>query len=238
MNQKLLAAAMVAAIAATVLSCDSPKKTPNPPQVKGKWDIGFVQANPEVTTYLVEVSASGGSGAAQVQVLNDQRDNSGPATVTSLSPIPLGACGLDVIFADTGAVPLNLKNGDSWSITVVFGSVAQVQANPNNTSKAKVSVSGTYTCLAAPCHGGMYQSGVPLPWPITQLIGIEASEFKQVDINQTDANFTGTIAEQKILSWYLVNLNPGDTVKVCYERKTASDETGRELFPGQAGQCR
>ena len=46
------------------------------------------------------------NGAAMVQVLSDKGGNSGPALVTAQSPIPLGACGMNVIFADTNAVNL------------------------------------------------------------------------------------------------------------------------------------
>jgi hypothetical protein len=230
MNNKFLLGIASVVIAVICVSCNSPKQSSSPPQVGGKWDIGFFQLDPQVTTYLVEVTASGGSGVAQVQVLNDKGDNSGPSLVTAQSPIPLGACGLDVIFADTGAVPLDLKNGDSWSITVAYQAVVTVQANPSNTSAAHVSTSGTFTCVPPPCPRGVYQSGVPLSLPITQLAGVEASEFDLVDINQSVANFTGAIAEQKILSWTLINLNTGDTVQICYERKTASDEKGESFF--------
>ena len=211
-------------------SCTAPERESHTPDAAGLWDFAFFQQNPNLTTYLVEVTVSGGSGSARVQVLSDRGDNSGPSQVNALVPIPLGACGLNVIFADTLGGPLNLVNGDQWSISVANGSVSLIEPNPDNTSLARVSASGTYTCLVPPCSSGMYQSGEPLPWDIAQAFGTEEFSLDQVEITQSDANFTATIAEQKTLSLFLVGLHQGDSVLLCYQRLIKSDEQAGSFF--------
>jgi len=229
--RKLIILPSVFLAAALVCSCTSPeKKIARPPNLAGKWDFSFFQLNPNVAAYLVEVTRSGGDGAAMVQVISDKGDHSAPALVNMGVGIALGTCGLNVIFSDTGLLLLDLRNGDSWSITTANGTMTSVQANPDNTSAAMVTTSGTYTCLSAPCPEGVYETSLPLPWDISQAAPVQDFQLDQVNVSQDNANLSATIAEQKILSLYLVNLAPGDTVRLCYARKTQSDEQGESFF--------
>lgn len=230
MKTRMVIAGLALLLIAGLGSCKAPERKSHTPDAGGQWDFAFFQQNPNMTTYLVEVTAAGGSGSAWVQVLNDRGDNSGPSRVNALIPIPLGACGLNVIFADTLANPLKLVNGDNWSISVANGTVSLIEPGPNNSSLARVMTSGTYTCLVAPCASGMYRSGEPLPWDIQKAFATDEFDLDQIEITQTDANFTGTIAEQRTLSLFLVGIHQGDSVELCYQRQTASDEQGVSFF--------
>jgi len=231
MNKKIALAALVIFIVPVFFACnDAPPREMQITQVAGSWDIAVFQQNPATTNYLVEVTAAGKSGTAKVKIINDKGDNSGPTTVVSLKPIPLGACGVNVIFSAAPGDTVDLQNGDRWSITLAQGDPPLVQAYSDNTSQGAVSVLGTYTCWQGYCPGGLYQTGIPLPWDIKQAGAIDEYDLSMIDVTQADANFTGTISEQKVLSLFLVDHLAGDTIQLCYQQQAQSNEQDANFF--------
>ena len=230
MIKKIAAAALVIFMVPVFFACDDPPREMRITQVAGAWDIAVFQQSPATTNYLVEVTSAGKSGIAKVKIINDKGDNSGPTIVVSLKPVPLGACGMNVIFSAAPGDTVDLQNGDRWSITLAQGNPALVQAYADNTSQGAVNVSGTYNCWSGYCPAGLYETGIPLPWDIKRAGTIDEYELSMIDVTQTDANFTGTIAEQKVLSLFLVDHLPGDTIQLCYQRQAQSNEQGTDFF--------
>jgi hypothetical protein len=230
MNKKIAAVALMIFMVPVFFTCNDAPREMQITQLAGLWDIAVFQQNPATTNYLVEVTTAGKSGVARVKIINDQGDNSGPSAVVSLKPVPLGACGMNVVFSALPGDTVNLQNGDRWSITLAQGNPPLVQAYQDNTSTGFLAVTGVYTCWPQSCPGGLYQSGVPLPWDIKQTGALDEYDLSMIDVTQTDANFTGTIAEQTVLSLFLVDHLAGDTIQLCYQRQAQSNEQGTNFF--------
>ena len=202
------------AIFLLIFACEEPKESSLPPQVGGKWDLTLLEVNSQTTTYTIEVVQGGGSGSAQVKVYNDRGDNSGLSVVQNGDSVSLGSCGVEVVFSDT-AGGFNLVLGDRWQVVVQGDAPGSPQPHPENQSQAKVSAQGTYTCLLANCSKGIWQSSLPLssdlPFPTE-----DERELVQVSVEQSGANFSGSVLEEVVLSLNLPGLSRGDSVQVCY----------------------
>lgn len=64
-----------------------------------------------LTTYTVEITTAGASGTAQCTVTG--ADPSGPHTITTATPISIGALGVDLTFTFTG----DMQIGDKWTLS-------------------------------------------------------------------------------------------------------------------------
>jgi hypothetical protein len=209
---------------ALFFSCQEAAESEEPVQLGGLWDLTVFQGDPNVRNYLIEVIQGGGTGAAEIKAYSNRADNSGPDPVNTGVPITLGACGLEVTFSDSVSGPLSLVAGDRWNIVVANGVVYAPEPHPANRSLAVLTVSGTFICSHDFCADGLYNSFVPLPYNAKVGSGMEEFELDQVSVNQTDANLSGTISEQTVLSLFLVGHERGDWIQICYERKLRGAE--------------
>jgi len=207
------------------ISCDNPKPASPPIQVGGFWDISFFQEIAQTSSYLIEVSQSGGSGTAKIRVYNDRGDSSpDEITVSEADTIPLGNCGVSVIFLRPSPLtPLNLVKGDRWQVVVIGKIAYPPEPNPNNQSQALVSSSGEYNCLMSQCPNGLYASSLPLGYDFQDAVLSGEMELSQIEITQNNSSLQAVIPEQHILSLYLVGHSQGDQIQLCYKRRLESD---------------
>jgi len=205
-------------------SCEKNQAPEEPIDIHGLWDLTIFQADPNLSNYLIEVIVAGGTGVAQIMVYNNLGDKSGPDLVNADQPIALGSCGVQVIFSDTTSGALNLNLGDRWNITVADGIAYEPEADPDNQSVAKLTVQGTYTCLKPACDTGLYQTMVPLAYDVKVGSGLQEYELSQFKVNQTDANFTGSVTEENVLSLYLVGHQKKEEIQLCYKRKLHAEQ--------------
>ncbi len=193
-------------------------------KVKGLWDLTVFRSDPDVINYLVEVVEGGGSGIAVIKVYSNLGDNSGPDIVNAGAPIGLGACGVELTFSDSVSGPLSLNPGDRWNIVVADKIIYAPEADADNLSVAAISAGGAYTCLDASCNDGLYNTMVPLSYDAKVGSGLKEFELPQVKVSQTDANFSGTVPEEAILSLWLTGHQRKEEIQLCYKRKLHAEQ--------------
>jgi len=214
------------------ISCDNPNPATPPIQLSGLWDISFFQEIAQTTSYLIEVSESGESGTAKIRVYNDRGARSpDEITVSEGDTIPLGACGVSVIFLrPSPPTPLYLVKGDRWQVVVIGKIAYPPEPAPNNQSQAIASSSGEYSCLISQCSNGLYASSLPLGYDFQDAVLTGEMELSQIEITQNNTNLHAVIPEEHILSLYLVGHSRGDQIQLCYKRRLESDEEEVSFF--------
>lgn len=217
---------------------DQSRRSAQVPDYRGRWSFTLAQSEPAGDTYTVEVSKAGGSGVAEITAASLEGDTSGPRVVVADLPVRIGDCGLAITFSDTAGRPLNLALGDRWLVQVSAGVVYNPAPAPANSSTVdSVTTGGIYTCLPAPCPGGLFGAMAPpaeAPLPFGPLIAGSQGEIPLVQMEQTGSNLSAVIPEEHVLTLALPGAAVGDSISISYSRSVNWADPNGDFFLVQA----
>ena len=242
MKYRIALVLMLLASLVPVIGCENPaNNNPTPmPRLRGVWDLRLVpQALPDEEFY-VTVETGGGSGLATVSV-------SGPGylegeTVIAGSTLPVGNCGVTILFGATTG--FSLAAGDFWTITVTGGEIGP--ALPGETVDSVTGLvrsGGDYTCVTPFCDGSALAAAVPDPG--RSLIGAPrpGGQWYSVNLAQNYARVTASMPEEQAMTVYLGTailphfpfilpplVSIGDAVTVTYRRTIQADGAGGDFL--------
>ncbi len=226
------------------------------------WEIVLSNLNTSVQKFFVTVVNPGGSGTAVVTITENVDGgviNHGNQVVFTGVPIPVGECGLAIVFHnmlvpvsfDTSPTPsFNLALDDAWALIIAQAGAMVVPTEPVQSSTGVAAVpAGDYTCATA-CEQGLYNA---LPGisedliPLGDLLGgmqLSANLIPSAIVTEDSAFLEADIPEMLTLQFFTTShllgfmptalppmlVNPGDEITISYTRKFTSDLEGGDLF--------
>ena len=227
--------AIVFAFLALLPACNDQARNPSSvPDYRGQWNFTVTQSEPASDTYTVKVTTGGISGFALVAASSLDGDTSGPRPVVADVPVLIGDCGLTVTFSDTAGKPLNLAPADRWTFHVSGGTIFNPVPAPSNSSTVEsVTTGGFYTCLPAPCPGGLFGAMAPAPavsLPFGQSVAGNQGEIPLLQMDQTDSNLSATLPEEHVLTLSLPGAAVGDSISLSYNRVIQWENPNGDFF--------
>jgi len=223
------------ALLALLPACnDKPRNPSSVPDYRGQWNFTVTQSEPASDTYTVEVTTGGLSGFAFVAASSLDGDTSGPRRVWTDLPVLIGACGLTITFSDTAGKDLNLALGDSWTFQVSGGTIFNPAPTLSNSSTVEaVTTGGIYTCLPAPCPGGLFGAMVPPaagPLPFGPSVAGNQGEIPMLQMDQTGSNLSAALPEEHVLTLSLPGAAVGDSISFSYHRSIVWENPNGDFF--------